>query len=500
MADWADGYVADVPYRSGCYREQSPFYLSLASLLNNVDSRVAAQDEALHYLELGCGKGLNALLTAAANPGWQVTAIDFNPSHIADARAVAKAAGLSNLNLIEASFRDLANSTLAPADVVSLHGVWSWVSPAARADIVRFLAQGVAPGGLVHLSYNALPAWQGAIGMQRLIYEAGRRAPGRSDRQVQAGLDLAREMLGVSAHALSADGLARELLDLASSHTLTDYLAHEYMNAYWAPCFHVDVVNALADAKLEWASSASLIDAFPEIMMTGPQRALCERYDDPIMRELIKDACQPRQLRQDIFIRGCRRITNAERDFRLGKLVVGLTVPAESFRYQLIVPTGKATLGDAFRVYVDALTSGPKSIDELIALVPQRGNPAEIAAMLVGTQQAQLVPRPGLRNPPAADRLNALLGSDAHGLVGSGTSSGIASFALGAGLSAARMTQFVCGRLLDGEDEGTSQRWFDELSAALPEEKRIPLRKALDQTLQEQIPILRSLGILPAAA
>ncbi len=497
MADWADGYVADVPYRSGCYREQSLSHLSLAALLGNVDSRAPAPDEKVHYLELGCGKGLNALLIAAANPGWQVTAVDFNPSHIADARAVARAAGLANLHLIEASFGALAEGSLPQADMVTMHGVWSWVSPSARMDIVRFLSQGVAPGGLVHLSYNSLPAWQGGLGLQRLIYEAGRRTPGRSDKQVQAGLDLAREMLGVSAYALSTDKLSRELLESAASHGLVDYLAHEYMNAHWSPCFHADVASALSDAKLEWASSASLLDAFPEIMMSGPQRALCDRYDDPIMRELIKDSCQPRQLRHDLFVRGARRINNAERNARLGDIRVGLTVPADAFRYQLIVPAGQAAMGDAFRLYVDALRTGPKSINELMAVAPERSNPAEIAAMLVGTQQAQVVPRPGAPNAPAANRLNALLGSDANGLVGLGSASGIASFALGAGLPVARMTQYVCGRMLNGDDEGAAQRWCAELSVGVAEEKRVLLRQAIDETLQQQLPILRSLGILP---
>jgi SAM-dependent methyltransferase len=497
MAGWADGYVADVPYRSGCYREQSLFHLSLAALLGNVDSRPPSPDDAVQYLELGCGKGLNALLIAASNPGWQVTAVDFNPSHIADARAVAKAAGLSNLRFLEASFGDMTDRSLGQADIVSMHGVWSWISPSARADIVRLLARSVAPGGLVHLSYNSLPALQGALGLQRLIYEAGRRMPGRSDRQVQEGLNLARDLLDVSAYALSNEKLPRELLESAASHGMVDYLAHEYMNAHWLPCFHADVTAALSDAKLEWAASASLLDAFPEIMMTGPQRAVHDRYDDPIMRELIKDSCQPRQLRHDLFVRGIRRINNAERDTRLADLTVGLTVPADSFRYHLIVPAGKAAMGDAFRLYVDALRTGPKTVRELMSLAPERSNPAEIAAMLVGTQQAQLVPRPGLRNAPAGDRLNALFGADAHGLVGQGSWTGIASAALGAGLPVARMTQFLCARLLNGEDESAQQRWFEELSVNVAEDKRSLLRQAIDETLRQQIPMLRTLGILP---
>ena len=48
-------------------------------------------------------------------------------------------------------------------------------------------------GGVAYIAYNALPAWQGALGMQRLLFEAGVRNSGRSDRQVAAGWEVVRE-------------------------------------------------------------------------------------------------------------------------------------------------------------------------------------------------------------------------------------------------------------------------------------------------------------------
>jgi hypothetical protein len=60
------------------------------------------------------------------------------------------------------------------------------------------------------------------------------------------------------------------------------------------------------------------------------------------------------------------------------------------------------------------------------------------------------------------------------------------------------MTQFICGRMLNGEDEAASQRWFKDLSVNTPEEKHALLRQAIDETLQQQVPILRSFGILPS--
>ena len=99
---WTSGYVADIAYIEGFYLQQSPARMALACLFGNVAVDLPEPDDAACYLELGCGVGIGALLTAAANPGWQVTAIDYNPAHIAIAAGLARAARLDNIRFVEA--------------------------------------------------------------------------------------------------------------------------------------------------------------------------------------------------------------------------------------------------------------------------------------------------------------------------------------------------------------------------------------------------------------
>ena len=135
---------------------------------------------------------------------------------------------------------------------------------------------------MVHVSYNSLPGWQGALGMQRLIYETGIRAGGRSDMQAQAGLALARDLkaaaANISPRAVSRQRPARH----HHRHVRAEYLSHEYMSAHWAPAFHADVVAAMAEAKLDWVSSVNPMENFPELMMTPEQREVMDRYKDPL--------------------------------------------------------------------------------------------------------------------------------------------------------------------------------------------------------------------------
>ena len=133
-------------------------------------------------------------------------------------------------------------------------------------------------------------------------------------------------------------------LERSSSH----YLAHEFMNLHWAPCFGMDVAAALSEAKLEWIATGNLTDNFPELMLTEEQREIFNRYSDPLMQELIKDMCVPRGLRHDIFVRGARRINLSERATALMDVHLTLMKPAAELPDAINMPAGRAELNKEF--------------------------------------------------------------------------------------------------------------------------------------------------------
>lgn len=395
---WNSGYVTDVEYGRGYFTSQSPHILALSCLINGFAVDAPWDTPHRHYLELGCGRGVNACVIAASNPGWQVTAIDFMPAAIADARRLAAEAGLENIAFVEADLSDftetLQGRALPEADIITSHGVWSWVGDAVRAGIVRLVAAKLRAGGLMHLSYNALPAQQGTLAMQRVMREAGIRLAGRSDRQVAAGREIVLALAAAQATHLTATPLVRELLDRLD-HMPVSYLAHEYMNEAWHPCFHADVAHSLAAAKLDFAGSSRLTENFVDLLLTPEQRAIHDRFDDPIMRELVIDTCTNRTLRHDIYIRGATRWSVSARDAALGRVRLALATEPDQFRYVLKIPAGQAQLNEAYyRPMVAALAQGSRSIAELIALGGPSTSPAnqgEVAMVLAGTYQALVV-------------------------------------------------------------------------------------------------------------
>ena len=89
MTSWTSGYVAELDYTHGYYREMSPLILQLAMLSKLQAHRV---ERPLRYLELGFGQGLSLNIHAAAYDG-EYWGTDFNPTQAANARELAAASG-----------------------------------------------------------------------------------------------------------------------------------------------------------------------------------------------------------------------------------------------------------------------------------------------------------------------------------------------------------------------------------------------------------------------
>ena len=158
----------------------------------------------MNYLELGCGHGFGAMLTGGEQSGWRVTAVDFNPAHIAAAREWAAEAGLTNITFLEADLTTLADDAAArsipEADFVSMHGALV-MGPGERckAGVVRLLRDKVRPGGAVHVSYNAMPAWGSAVGMGVCCARWAASAPGAATARPRRDFKFVRELLAAEA-------------------------------------------------------------------------------------------------------------------------------------------------------------------------------------------------------------------------------------------------------------------------------------------------------------
>ena len=339
---------------------------------------------------------MSTLIFAAANPEGEFHGVDFNPAHIALARERASAARLDNVTFHECSFEQLSRSDgpdLPMFDVVTMHGVWSWVSPDMQQAIVDFLAKRVKPGGLVHVSYNTLPYWLSISPLQRILKELAALSPGSSDMAVRNAFAMV-ERLGEYniLPAAMRETLKQITQGQPIEHMLT-YFAHEYLNEHWKPLYHADVVRAFAQAKLNFACSADPLKSFSNLHVSERQQALLAEIPSDEVRETVVDFVTNTGLRTDVFLRGARRMTLRRRDQVLRALRLALVrVPPEAIE----LPGPEGTLWradpDAYRRFMAALETRPHTVGELLSLpglpAGHEVNPAELVGILVGTVAA----------------------------------------------------------------------------------------------------------------
>lgn len=367
MADWDFGYITDLAYVHDFCRVQTPPMLALAALSGGVEAPGGA-GEVLSYCDLGCGQGYTANLIAAANPSARVLGVDFNPSHIANARVLASDGGLSNVDFREAGFHDLAADPAVPDfDVVAMHGVFSWISAANRRAIVALLAKRLKPGGLLYISYDCMPGWAGVAPLRSII--SRRFAP-------QPGLSSAAALERAIAYS---DALRRadarfhrmfpnvELQMERLKKTPRAYLAHELLTRDWEAFSFGQVADELAEAKLAYLGSAYLIDAVDRINFTEAQQEFLATLDDEVLQQETRDMILGRQFRRDVFVKGRASARQSRLHARWLDTRFAMTSTDKDFDLNFDSPLGKLQLRpDIHGQLVEALRTGPMTLREAL--------------------------------------------------------------------------------------------------------------------------------------
>ena len=275
MSDiWNEGYFTDAGYTFEYHREISPVFQRFCLLLRGLASYDAGEGAA--HCELGYGQGVSVNIHAAANPGRYV-ATDFNPAHAAHARSLASGAG-SDIRLYDDSFAQLlARDDLQAFDTISLHGIWTWVSRDNHKVITEFIARHLKPGGLSYISYNCFPGRSAAHPLRQLFALHDRYASISPDvtQRVEAALKFTQTLLAAGPlYARATPGIEDRLKTIMVQDR--HYLAHEYLNRDWNCMYFTDVADAMATARLEFASTAVPADVVDGINLTAEGRGVPE--------------------------------------------------------------------------------------------------------------------------------------------------------------------------------------------------------------------------------
>ncbi|HUO20766.1 MAG TPA: class I SAM-dependent methyltransferase [Steroidobacteraceae bacterium] len=434
MSSATGGYVSGIDYLYDFQPETSPLRVEMALLGAGIaPPRIATA------CELGFGQGLGVNIHAAAQDvRWYGT--DFNPVQVGFARQLAAASG-ADVQLCDQSFAEFcARPDLPDFDLIVLHGVWTWINHENQALLVDFLRRKLAAGGVACISYNVQPGFSELIPLHAVLMGHA-AAFGRSGAalapQVGAALEFAERVLAVSPGYM---GGHPRVLDLLRSMRAYDrrYLAHEYLNANWAPTSFARVAEALAGAGLKFACSPGVPQSPASLELSMEQRALLAQIPDQSYREVVRDLMVNRRFRIDYWVKGARRLDAPERIERLlGRRVMLVRQPAEA--QAGFAKAYSAPFHPALTAVIGALADHrPRPLAELCDALAPALDAAQLCAATVALVDLEAVAAvqgdaPAQAARPRTDELNALLratalrGADVRALASPVTGTGYAA-------------------------------------------------------------------------
>jgi len=345
------------------FKELSPVWLNYVAALHGVAPRPV--DRPFAYIELGCGFGQSAVTHAAANPSGTFYACDINRRHVAAAREYAQALGVTNIEVVEASFEDLVERDLPDFDFIVLHGVYSWIGDAAKRAVRAFIRRRLKPGGFAYVSYNCLPGWALEIPLRRLFRELA-VVDDDVDAALARGLRSLDRLGDAKLGFFTAHPTVRDLVR-SFAQRAPGYLAHEYLGEQWSAYYSVDVADDVQDADLHYVGSATLADNHPALTTGDEAAAAIAALPSARQRALADDFATNRAFRRDVFVRGPLRARDSS---HLDDVVIARLAPIASLEARARVPRGVVTFQGAFtealrRVLADGTLTIATIVDRL---------------------------------------------------------------------------------------------------------------------------------------
>lgn len=404
-------YVSDIDYL--CHHSSGlvPERLDLVALIGG-----AAPPDVSHGLgwcELGCGRGVTAVVNAALRPSGRFAAVDLMPSHIDFARRLAAAAGVGNLDLVAADFTQAADRVQGPFDYIGAHGVYSWIDAEARASLLAFVDRHLAPGGLFYVSYNAMPGWATEGPTQHLLRALAAGEAGTSAHRVAAAGARLGPLSGGG--ALSRSAVARDW-ETYRADQWDAYLAHEYLAPAWQALYVDEVRAAMAGIGLRPIGQTTLADNFDAFVLRDEQRAALAPYEGD-RRELVRDFLVDRRFRCDVFGRDTAWIGPQDVRARLLGMPFALLQPATLVDYKFETGAREMSFDNAVtRAIVARLAEGTSLLGHCCG---DGIDARDIVASALTLAAAGII-GPALHPPGDPRRLNAALRAFARQPDGSG--------------------------------------------------------------------------------
>jgi SAM-dependent methyltransferase len=411
----AEGYLTDTPYTWGFYAELNPSFLNYICILNGHAPRPL--DRPFTYCDLGCGHGLSIIAFAELYPQARFIGVDFNEQHVANGRAMAADAGLTNVEFHSFDFNDLAVQDLPDFDFVVAHGVYSWVDPGRRNSVRQFLNKKVKPAGIVYVSYDTMPGWAAIAPLRELMLQHTRGLTTDSFTKAQAGLDFIAYLRERKAGFFEDNPPLAAFVDEISRQNVS-YVAHEFFGGAIKPYYFREVATEMRSAGLSYSGSALVHLNFVDLAVPSDFRQLLVKSTSRHEFESNGDFIRNQRFRKDVFVMSRRpdghggepTLKLEEQAAALAAIPFGTTCSAEAFkRTHRFGEVELKFVAEVFERVIEACAAGAKSVNQLVQIdgLSSYGPQLLTDAIRFLSAGGQLVPFQRTTKTPSSSALTA---------------------------------------------------------------------------------------------
>ncbi|MFM7290207.1 MAG: methyltransferase regulatory domain-containing protein [Planctomycetia bacterium] len=510
----AAGYVTDVAYIPGFYPQMSPVAMRYVAALNGVVPPATA--EGFRFLELGCGLGRCVTTLAACHPRGEFVGVDVNPDHTAAVARDIAAGELGNARIITADFGHLPED-VGSFEFIALHGVYSWVAPSVREEILAIARDRLAPGGLLLVSYNAMPGWAHLQPIRGILRQYAALRKGDSVQRVRDAVAYLVFMREKHAKYFEDNPRAAAYVDALLQQD-PRYLAHEYLNEHWTSFYFAEVAGAFGEKGLSFVGSLPVFTNFWDLCVRPEFQELFRTTSNRLVTEAHKDFCANTAFRWDIYAKSPRLMRDVtERIRAVDDLHYRATRPDVTLPYQANLGVVTSTVqGPLYESLLRLLSGRSMRLSEIVASETLNGTPPQdiVRAVDAGVAMGLFDVTAGpLESPPAsvseavsiAHPFNrAVLASDSLG----GRSVALASMLSGTGHPVGDLDAAILHELAERGRDGLAARVSQRLDASgrtLQEngkpvadaaERGRLVQEACDAFISKSLPELVRLGIV----
>lgn len=282
------------------HHETTPAHLSLLACLTDVEPPLWGAGS--HFLDLGCGRGLSALMLAAANSDALVHGVDSDPVSIASARRLARLAGLSNVTFTERSFAELEIGTLPSFDFISANLVYSYVAGSARAALRNIVREKLVSGGIFALDFVPLPGAGSILAACSLMREHAHHSDGSVEERAAKAMEFLRTLIREK-YAMfgQVPGLDQMLAGDRAA------MVHEYFNRDYRPFFEHELTRDIEGLGLSFLGNCVLSLNDDRLCLDTEHQKVCQSVNDLALRRMLKAYALNLTRSSCAYIRGFER-------------------------------------------------------------------------------------------------------------------------------------------------------------------------------------------------